>query len=58
MYHQMPVSLKFSWTMDKWKQQLENFLKLKDEEQSKKQVHAFMLKIYEESWNSLERSKP
>tara|TARA_B100000674_G_C37925842_1_gene955526 strand:+ start:456 stop:1205 length:750 start_codon:yes stop_codon:yes gene_type:complete len=58
MYHQMPVSLKSSWTMDKWKQQLENFLKLKDEEQSKKQVHAFMLKIYEESWKSLERSKP
>ncbi len=58
MYHQMPVSLKFSWTMDQWKQQLENFLELKDEEQSKKQVHAFMLKIYEESWNSLERSKP
>ena len=58
MYHQLPLSLRSSWKLGHWTKQLENFLKLEDEFQSKDEVHTFMLKIYEESWDSLERRKP
>ena len=58
MYHQMPLSLKSQWMLDQWNKQLQKFLKLENEVQSKEKVHAFLLKIYEESWNSLERRKP
>ncbi len=58
MYHQMPLSLQSRWIPDRWTEQLANFLKLDNEVQSKKKVHAFMLKVYEESWNNLERRKP
>jgi len=58
MYHQMPLNLKSQWTLDRWTEQLETFLKLENEFAIKEKVHVFMLKIYEESWNSLERSRP
>lgn len=58
MYHQMPSSFKSRWTIDRWNDQLKTFLRLNDGLENKEKVHAFMLKIYEESWNSLGRRKP
>ena len=41
MYHQMPLSLKSRWMLDQWNKQLQKFLKLENEVQSKEKVCIF-----------------